>query len=464
MSVVRFTSAMAAIVTVALLVQVHSPSSHAQPARTPARPNEDKTPASDERIKSLIATLSDEDFRQRIKAQNELISIGGPAEPQLLERLKQNPDAETRTLIESILKSIAQARHYGPTLVTLQLNEASTQQAFAALAEQSRVSLAPGAETLLDTKQRIDVDFNRTPMWEALLKLCAQSGVAFNSIDSDGRIVLELLPSNGNVAAPPAATAGQFLVTIHHIETNVSKSVAFAGKRPLNARQNQFNNPPCRLFFFAWGEPRLKPIRWFIDSVDECVTDTGHDMRNPTALAPFRRATSGGVNDPNETMFTLAAPDEKAKRIARLAITARFALEKRMQKLEIPNPVGIKDATHRIGDGFRLVIKDVNKVTDGRYAYNLAIYRDNRSQADWDLMQSLLNRYRCRLLDAQGNELQMTGGGGGSGPNELTQNNTVTTDGRNGVATGEPAKLVWEFPEEVEQVIVRLVFRDVPLP
>ena len=197
--------------------------------------------------------------------------------------------------------------------------------------------------------------------------------------------------------------------------------------------------------------------------MDECVTDTGHDMRNAAAPQQVWRPSSGGVNGPMETMFTLAAPDPAAKRIARLAITARFVLQKRTLTLDVPNVMGLKNATHFIG-GFRLVIKDVNKVTDGRYAYELSLHRDNRSQADWDLFRALLDRYPCRLLDAEGNALQSTGGGASFSGDQMTKSSTLITEPRNGVAVGEPAKLVWEFPEEIQQVTVPLVFRDVPLP
>jgi hypothetical protein len=197
-----------------LIVPALNAAAHAQPAATgtdtvAARPT-------DERVKALVAALSAEDWKERTKAQGELTKLGAIAEPHLLDRLKQNPDAETRTLIEALLKAIEEARQIGPATVTLRLDNASPRLAFASLAEQAQITFAPGADALLDsTDKRISVNLDRAPLWESLLKLSAQTGVAFNSIDSEGHIVLEALPSSGAVAAPPAAAAGPFLVTIH---------------------------------------------------------------------------------------------------------------------------------------------------------------------------------------------------------------------------------------------------------
>jgi hypothetical protein len=172
--------------------------------------------------------------------------------------------------------------------------------------------------------------------------------------------------------------------------------------------------------------------------------------------------TSGSVNGPMETMYTLAAPDAAAKRIARLAVSTRFVLLKRMDKLEVDNVLQVKGAQRLLG-GFRVVVNDVNKVTDGRFAFDISTFQDGRSAADWDLFRALLDRHGAKLVDAEGRTLSFSGGSSSYQQGQLKMNNTVTT-GRDGNATGEPAKLVWEFPEEVEQVSVPLVFRDVPLP
>jgi hypothetical protein len=460
MSTLRIASAMAAVAIVALLAPVVAPSAHGQPATPATAADPSTTPAPSERIKELIAKLSDQDLRQRIKAQNELVSIGDLAEPQLLECLNQNPDPETRTLIESILKSIEQSRRYSPTLITLDLDRASPRQAFEALTKQAHWSLAPGAEHVLSTltQNRVTIRLDRIALWDSVLEINARCGLVLAAMDHQGRILLEMLPSDGAAAAPPAARAGPFLVTINQIETSGNKRVSFAGRRPTIARKDPRVAPPSRLSFFAWHEPRHKMVGWFIDSVDACVTDTGHDMCGGAG-----RPTAGVEVSGAEISYALAAPDPKAERIAKLALTARFVLAPRTRRLEVPNVGGLKEFTHSVG-GFRVVIQNVNKVSDRTYSLALTVYRDHRSARDWAAFQYLMSHYNCFVVDAQGNVLYPNGGGGHVTANQISIQKLVTNAIRNGPLVGEPVKLVWEFPEEVEQLTFPLVFRDVPLP
>lgn len=137
-----------------------------------------------------------------------------------------------------------------------------------------------------------------------------------------------------------------------------------------------------------WGEPRVKPLSWSVDSVDECIADTGD------ALTPDRRGmgalVTGRLNTRNDTQLILRGPIEKAKQIAKLRMTATFLLEQQRESLDVPNVLTVHNATYQLG-GFRVVIKDVNKMVEGRYAYELTVFRDGKSPKEWNHMHSLMN-------------------------------------------------------------------------
>ena len=73
------------------------------------------------------------------------------------------------------------------------------------------------------------------------------------------------------------------------------------------------------------------------------------------------------------------------------------------------------------------------------------------------------DRYPVRLLAADGRSLQLQGGSASHGPDAVQLTQTFKT-GAGAQAVGDPAKLTWEFPIEVEQVPAVFEFSDVPLP
>jgi hypothetical protein len=429
----------------------------AGPTTLPATPSAARPTT--QRVRALVGALSGDDWKERQKARDELGAMGPLAEAELRARLKDKPDPETMMAIEALLQQIAEGARIAPTLITLQLRSVTPKEAAVAIAREGHIEFAAATDALLaDAAGPIDLDLDRTPMWQAVLDLCSKSHLALSEVDQGGHMVL--MPIVKEVPPPPLATAGPFLVAISRIEVTVTRAADFAGRKPINIRNNANAAPACRLYMFPFCESRLKAIHWFIDSVDECVTDTGQTVQ----LQGGFRGFGGGRIGPwmNETQLTFKAPPQ-GKTIVRLKMTARFVLQQETQKLEVPDILAIKNSTHLLA-GFRLVIAGVHKVGDGRYAYDLSIFRDAHSQAEWSLMQSLIDNHGCHLVDADGKILGGVGGGSSYGNDKLSLNYTFNCDIGNGNKTGEPAKLVWEIPSKTQQVIVPLEFRDIELP
>ena len=92
------------------------------------------------------------------------------------------------------------------------------------------------------------------------------------------------------------------------VEVNISRGRDFAGKRPMNAHNNAFQNPPCRFYLFAWGDPRLKPVHWFVDGVEECVTDNGHNLAAGTYAVLACGFNNSTPQDYDGTLSVQVAP------------------------------------------------------------------------------------------------------------------------------------------------------------
>ena len=431
-----------------------SPTAH---AATPAtRPT--AVPAT-QRVNDLIAALSKDDWKERQKAMDNLSRLGPLAEAQLRAKLKENPDPGTISAIEALLHSIAATGKIAPTPITLKLHDVTPAEAAAAFEREAKIYFAPGTDIVWsDSPKKIDLDLDAVPMWQALLELCKQTHVALADVNRGGQLVLAAF--NEQNPPPPVATAGPFLVLLSRVEVNVTRAREFAGPKPMNVRNNAWNNPACRLYVFPFAEPRLKAIYWFVDSVDEFVTDTGQkverDQQGPHGTASGR---IGGYS--RETQLSFSTAPEGTK-ISRLKLTARFVLQQGTEKLDVPNILTVKNSTHMVG-GFRLLIGGVNKIGEGRYTYDISVFRDAHSDAEFSLFQSLINSYECKLLDANGQALSNNGGNSSYSRDKLSFNNTLTSD-RGNVKVGEPVKLVWEFPSPTEQVSFPLEFKDIDLP
>jgi hypothetical protein len=344
-----------------------------------------------------------------------------------------------------------------PTLVTLNFRAPDPEKVFGSLAEQAHLSFDGPTKLLLgqDQNRMADVDIKQMPFWQALATLSENSPYVFKGFGPESALMLSDVPAG--VTRPPAAVAGPFMVTINHISTNLVKTIDFLGRPAMNAGNNRMSAPPCGIFLFASAEPRLKPIRWYVDSV-ECVTDTGKKL-DPLKFGG-EAVASGSVNSTyGDTQLRFDTLVEGATSIARLRLDARFVLERKRFTLEITKLLEQKETTYRIQD-FRVVSHGMSPVGGSQYTYAITVYRDNHDPAAWQRFESSMAG-SPEVTDSKNRRMMMMGGSGSYNGSERRSSYTFN---RNPGEGGEPAKLTWSFPSETTEVIVPLEFRNVPLP
>jgi hypothetical protein len=160
----------------------------------------------------------------------------------------------------------------------------------------------------------------------------------------------------------------------------------------------------------------------------------------------------------------LTGPTTGARKIARLTMTARFIIQGDLDRLDLPEPLALTNSAHELA-GLPVLIKRVNKVVEGQYAYEITVQRGRKTPAEWALITPMLQQFPCKLVDVDGNALHFRGGSTSQSPGQVTMTHTVTRDGGGGRAKiGEPVKFVSEVPSDLAQILVPLEFRDVSLP
>jgi len=362
--------------------------------------------------------------------------------------LGQNGTAATQPVTEDV----------GPTLVTLKFASPEPGRVFNALVEQAKLEFDGPTKLMLgqDHNHFPDVEIAGAPFWQAMLTLSETSPYVFHGFNSDGTVSLSEVPAG--VARPPAAVSGPFMVTISRIDVNLRKSIDFVGRAALNAGNNNYAAPPCLIYMYVSAEPRVKPVCWFLDSVDKCETDNGKELE-PMHMGSGP-VVSGQVNSFGDTQLRFNTAPAGAGSIAVLRMSTRFVLEREHQKLVVDDILNKKDGTYLVG-GFHVEFQGLNHMAGDQYAYSMTVRREGHDMREWQRFQAVLGRYSPRFLDSQGRPLGGVGGGGRYSPDELTTSSTLRRNGGDG---GEPAKMVWEFPARVEEVPVPLEFRNVTLP
>ena len=391
-------------------------------------------------------------FRALATAQ----STTGPFLPTTaLTRPSTTQRALTRPATQSSFVRRIPLDQVSSSLVTLNFNAPDPSTVFGALVGQAHLSLDGPSKLMLDqdSNHLPDVDLNQISFWQALVTLSEHSPYVFKGFGPDSAVILAEIPAG--VTRPPAAVAGPFMVTINHIETNLIKSVDFVG-RGTPFPGNRYNAPPCSVSLYASAEPRLKVLRWFVDSVD-CETDTGKKLET----MPFGGLTvaSGMVNS-GETQVRFDTQVQGATSISRMRLSARFVVVEKRYNLEILKPLEKKEATFQL-QGFRVVFHGITRMGSTQYSCALTVNRDDHDPAAWQNLESSLSGFPV-ITDAQNRRLMMSGGSRSYNGTEMRTNFTFnrTQSG----AAGEPAKLSWSFPSETTEVVVPLEFRNVPLP
>jgi len=362
--------------------------------------------------------------------------------------LGQDPAAASQPALEDV----------GPTLVTLKLSAPEPGAVFNALMGQLKLEVDGPTKLLLDQDHNHlpDVDIEGKPFWEALAALSETSPYVFHGINSDGTVSLSQVPAG--VSRPPAVVSGPFMVTISRIDVNLRKSVEFVGRSALNAGNNNYAAPPCLIYMYVNAEPRVKPVVWFVDSIDKCETDNGKELEPMHfGMGPV---ASGQVNTLNDIQLRFNTSPEGATSIATLRMSSRFILEREHKTLVVENVLNKGTTTYEIG-GFHVQFQGLNHTAGEQYAYTVTVRREGQDARAWQRFQALLGRYGPKFIDSDGHPLQGMGGSGRYSQDELSNSNTLRGSAVEG---GGPVKMVWDFPARVEEVSVPVEFKNVTLP
>ena len=346
-----------------------------------------------------------------------------------LEEAAKNDDADVSFYAKAALAEIeARAAAEKPLRLTKEMKEAPAKQVIEELFKsmEQKISL----DGIPDKTTSIPAGLT---IVEALEKVAVEVGLEF-SVTEDGQWHVSTASSKG-----PRFVFGQFRA---HLDTVRRQTQNEFDKPIVIALQYSGVIEPDASFKITDRYPNVKIL--------EAVDDTGANLKKNLAIVD--RYGRGWRNNHDTTLpftVTLAAPEEKATKIAKLRLSTELSCEKKRETFTFEKILEAKGAAKTIG-AVTATIKDVS--VDGQETkISLEINATSVVQfPEWDTI---------KLTDDKGGEYQRWSSSSSQGGKKASYQFGY----RNPGGLGNPSTFTFSMVTETLKRTLYFEFRDVPL-
>ncbi len=334
-----------------------------------------------------------------------------------------------------------------PTLVSLRANDTPLASVAADLGKQAGLSIRVIDANVPPVTLRVE----REPFWAAMRELCGKASCNPSTSNAPDLILLE---PGDTFAKFPFVLSGPMLLQAE--EMHRTQTVHATGANPSSTFDISFTayiDPAIRVLQHA-GEIKVISIQ----------DDAGNSLAStqPPELAP------GDVPDTEPLwQFSLTSaltyPKNPGKRIASFKGEVILWALKRSETWEVADFRKARNVSKSVG-GVRFTIA---KATPGAESLKVEVSatRDGASDERWNLFKTLSLAHTLRACDAKGRALYLMGAGGPRDERRVAQTCQFSPNDPNaGVNVGEPVKLIWELPLEIEPMSIPFEFKNLPIP
>lgn len=438
-------------------------------------------PELQDRFDAILNRLDSDDYAVREAAQGEMLEFlqQEPAvEAALVPIRRSHPSPEVRTRAALALASLEEYRLFGPTLVSLHVEDVTVPQLFAELESATGVScqLVPGRDWDNDAADTVSLTLENVPFWEALRRVGEVSGcypVEHSQGPPGGMMFGENVDS---LARRPSSDAGAFVVEVRRLHRSDSATIELQLDEAGELRQDSSNSHNLGIQLRVLVEPKIYlATSMSVPEIEQAVDEVGNDL-----LSPAMRNQGGWYGsgtrwsyDVNVSLDPRRSRD--ATRLARLSGVFNVEVAREMARLDVDLQDVLGDDPLQPGK-----VVSVDKIFDlGPYALEIeSIRRDDprsvtfemklRSAGGVDLQQvddfwQRINQLlqTLRVVDESGRSWSQGGGQTNWDQREIAFERTFrqTSD-----EDSRPARLQWEVPVRTEHHQIPFEFEDLPLP
>lgn len=399
-------------------------------------------------IDALIQQLSSPDPAVRNEATRKLVEMGPDAQAAL------KAFVEARSAAESALAMIESNQIASATPVTIELKDATPREALEALAEKTGFRLEAYNESSWDNANLPTITLSATdvPFWDVMLDMMKQG--EFSIYQGGDSEAMQFMPQR-NIGGPslvslPRSDHGSFVVLAQSLQRQSSLQ--------LSDPQNISRSLSLQLVVLA--EPKVNVLRYtYQPQLEEAVDDKGN------SLAPQRHGSSFGSSGSRQFMWNinvpLQQPENGGSTLKSLRGSFKVTVQTRSESVDVPDIMTTEPVTRKVGD-LTITVHPAQRQDDRRFEVKLVVERG--PNMDQQSFYNMLNQVRgIQLLDADGNTYRYSGRNSSTSGDRAEMTARFYTRGNND-SIGEPARLVWEIPVNVQDIDVPFTFTDLPLP
>jgi len=414
-------------------------------------------------VESLVKRLSGDSWKDRQKAQDELVKLGTVARARLEQLVHETTSDEVRARAEAALQQITENEETGVSLITLDATEAEPKDVFAQIATQARAELEPALPQFWEQTHlnRVSMRVDHLPFWTAMREIGEQTGVELAQWNEG----LRLVQTGGNGPTRGiSVVSGPFLIVANTVNRSESIDLSQLHGPIRNAADVP---PPERSFIVqlnAFAEPKLRLLQAAsLAKLSVAIDDKGNSLLPP---APPGDATGVMTGITSNWTFTAALeyPGPKVgTRIKQLKGSVEVVLQTKFQTLEIPRALAVRNVKRSAG-GMQILFKGLTKNGEQYELAATATLPDSSHPEDWSRLQSIFCARNVKLLDAKGVAWNVAGTGINGGNNSVEVTMDFSTDPHAQPTAGEPSRLVLQIPTEYREISVPFEFADLPIP
>lgn len=412
-------------------------------------------------FEALIEQLGDTDFRRRDAATEQLQAAGQAALPALRKALN-HADPEIRKRAAELIPAMETAALLAPRRVTLKAENKTLREVLDEITRQTGFKIDHWSN---NPGQAFKFDFAGTPFWEALDRICLDSGLVLQAGYGDDRIRLQQQDAH----VPFVRYEGPFRFTANGFQhyRNIDFSLVGKGAPPSRRSEN------LTFTFSLFVEPRL-PLLGMGEVKLAAAFDSEKNSMLPTATGSTDGAELGGRmgrwtsrygngyrSYHMQAQVSLNRPSEKASavRVLRGSLPVTLLVEQK-PVVVTPAVLAAKGKKFTVGPT-AFLIEDVTEMPNKQYQVKLSVTEDNKDNPnDYTWMNALYQR--IELQDAKGAKYQVFGSNwGNSGPNNVQL--TLTFGAPPNTKVDPPARFIY-YSWSTLQYQVPFEFKDLPLP
>jgi len=390
--------------------------------------------------------LSEIDWRQRQAATAELVGLGADADPLLRSLLGLDLNEETRKNVDLARQRIRDQILFGPSPITLHVNNAPAAEVFASIARQCSAPLPTMPEGLWKEPNwpKLTLDCDRKPFWQIMRDLGSRLGIDYLSSEPQ-----EIRITRGSRRSSDGmAITGAFLFTVNSLVARNRMTIEMA----------------------VYGEPKIAVLRTIDLQVAKALDDQGKPLLPQTGRFGGRRGFGGGFGGFGRRNFNIGRqpylifqrPADGVAKIGRLQGNMTLVLQRESDTWEILDPLEMPPST-RVVDSFPVTLEGFNPGGGDTYELQISVPYAFMVVGVQEEVAELIRR-NLRVLDAAGHALS-SGAVDTRASNEGTEFlvDFARTTLPNGAKSGRPAKLIWEIPTATRNLVVPFDFKDVPI-